>query len=63
MNDILVRIKRAVLARSFRFSKTVPDLEFHKCPDCGEQPYDQEAMRKFEQYSPAYAKRRKKKAA
>ncbi len=42
---------------------TVPDLEFHECPDCGEHIYDSVAMRKFEQYSPAYAKRRKKKAA
>lgn len=42
---------------------TVPDLEFHECPDCGERLYDSQAMRKFEAYSPAYARRRKKKSA
>jgi YgiT-type zinc finger domain-containing protein len=43
---------------------TVPDLEFHECPDCGERIYDPEAMRKIEAYSPAYAKKRiRKKAA
>ncbi len=42
---------------------TVPDLEFHECPDCGERLYGPEAMRKIEQHSPAYAKRRKRKAA
>jgi YgiT-type zinc finger domain-containing protein len=35
---------------------TVPDLEFHECPACGEKLYDAQAMRKIEAYSPAYAK-------
>jgi YgiT-type zinc finger domain-containing protein len=41
---------------------TVPGLEFHECPDCGEKIFDREAMRKIEACSPAFAKsgRRKK---
>lgn len=42
---------------------TVPELEFYECPDCGEQLYDREAMRKIETYSPSYAKKKMKKAA
>ena len=37
---------------------TVPDLEFHECPECGEKLYDREAMRKIESCSPAFAKAR-----
>lgn len=44
-------------------SYTVPALEFHECPDCGERLYDRDAMRKIESYSPAYAKARKRKKA
>ena len=42
---------------------TVPDLEFHECPACGEEMYDAQAMRKIEAYSPAYAKTRARKKA
>lgn len=43
---------------------TVPDLEFHECPDCGEEVYSPEAVRKIQAYSPAFSKaKRKKKAA
>ena len=35
---------------------TVPDLEFHQCPDCGEKVYDREAMRRIQAQSPAFAK-------
>lgn len=35
---------------------TVPRLEFHECPDCGEKVYDRDAMRKIEAHSPAFAK-------
>jgi YgiT-type zinc finger domain-containing protein len=42
---------------------TVPDLEYHECPDCGERVYDPQAMRKIEAYSPAFAKRRRGKRA
>ena len=37
-------------------SYTVPRLEFHECPACGERLFDRDAMRKIEAYSPAYAK-------
>jgi len=37
---------------------TVPGLTFHECPDCGEEVYDPEAMRKIEAHSPAFAKAR-----
>jgi YgiT-type zinc finger domain-containing protein len=40
---------------------TVPSLEFYECPDCHEKIYDQQAMRKIEDHSPAYAKSRKSK--
>ncbi|RIK75203.1 hypothetical protein DCC62_13775 [candidate division KSB1 bacterium] len=52
------------LTRSFQGQTyTVPNLEFHECPDCGERLYDRDAMRKIESYSPAYAKARKRKKA
>ncbi|MGD0949147.1 MAG: type II toxin-antitoxin system MqsA family antitoxin [Candidatus Binatia bacterium] len=39
-------------------SYVVPTLEFYECPDCGEEIYDRDAMRKIEAHSPAYAKPR-----
>ncbi|MDQ3009693.1 MAG: type II toxin-antitoxin system MqsA family antitoxin [Acidobacteriota bacterium] len=42
---------------------TVPALEFYECPNCGEQLYDREAMRKIEAHLPSYAKKKMKKAA
>ena len=35
---------------------TVPSLEFYECPACGEKVYDREAMRRIEDYSPAFDK-------
>lgn len=40
---------------------TVPELEFHECPECGEKIYDWEAMQKIETYSPAFSKTRSRK--
>ncbi|MBH0199889.1 MAG: type II toxin-antitoxin system MqsA family antitoxin [Nitrospira sp.] len=37
---------------------SVPRLEFHECPACGEKVYDCEAMRKIEAHSPAFVKAR-----
>jgi YgiT-type zinc finger domain-containing protein len=37
---------------------SVPRLEFHECPACGEKVYDREAMRKIEAHSPALVKAR-----
>jgi hypothetical protein len=39
----------------------VPNLEYYTCPQCGENAYDREAMRKIELYSPTFAKRRREK--
>jgi len=36
----------------------VPALEYYACPDCGEEVYDRDAMRKIEAHSPAYARPR-----
>jgi len=36
----------------------VPALELYDCPDCHEEIFDRDAMRKIEAYSPAYAKPR-----
>jgi len=33
---------------------TVPSLEFYECSACGEKIYDRQAMRKIQQYSPAF---------
>lgn len=42
---------------------TVPALKFYECPNCGEKVFDREAMRKIEEHSPSYAKKKLKKAA
>ena len=36
---------------------TVPKLEFHQCPDCGEKIYGPETMRRIEAVSPAFQAR------
>ena len=38
-------------------------LDFYECPDCGEQVFDPEAMRRIEAESPAYTHRRPKRIA
>lgn len=42
-------------------SYVVPNLEYYTCPQCGENVYDRQAMRKIEAHSPAFAKRRREK--
>ncbi len=42
---------------------TVPALDFHECPHCGEKIYDRDAMRRIEACSPAFARRRQEKEA
>ena len=42
-------------------SYTVPNLEYYECPDCGERVYDPEAMRRIQEYSPAFGKTHTKK--
>ncbi|PYS65794.1 MAG: hypothetical protein DMF74_02885 [Acidobacteria bacterium] len=39
----------------------VPDLEYYECPDCEERVYDRDAMRKIENYSPAFRRTQPKK--
>jgi YgiT-type zinc finger domain-containing protein len=34
----------------------VKHLEFYHCPDCGEQVFDRDAMRKIEARSPAFSR-------
>ena len=41
----------------------VPLLEYYKCPDCGEELYDKEAMRNIEAVSPNYKKTSRRKIA
>lgn len=36
----------------------VPNLTWYICPDCKEQVYDPEAMRKIERHSPVFQKKR-----
>ena len=64
MSDVLVRIKITICPTcgSKNIKKvrqnwtgkfqgqtyTVPNLELHECPDCGERVYDREAMRRIE---------------
>ncbi len=35
---------------------SVPQLTFYECRECGEKIYDPEAVRKIEEYSPAFAR-------
>ncbi|MGA2136686.1 MAG: YgiT-type zinc finger protein [Bryobacteraceae bacterium] len=44
-------------------SYTVPNLEFHECPVCGERVYEPDALRMIQERSPAFAKRRMKRSA
>jgi YgiT-type zinc finger domain-containing protein len=40
-------------------SYTVAALEYYTCPKCGEKVYPPEAMRRIQEASPAYSKRRR----
>lgn len=40
-------------------SYTVDALEYYACPKCGEKVYPPEAMRRIQEASPAYSKRRR----
>jgi YgiT-type zinc finger domain-containing protein len=53
------KIRRVVrnLVRSYKGQTySVPRVEFHECPNCGEKVYNREAMLKIEAHSPAYHK-------
>ena len=49
------KVQREWTAESNGQPYTVPSLEFHQGPVCGEKVYDRQAMRKIESCSPAYA--------
>jgi YgiT-type zinc finger domain-containing protein len=57
------RVRRNLSGRFAGRSYTVPFLEFHECPDCGEKVYDREAMRKIEATSRAFNRPRTRKVA
>ena len=50
------RVRRTVTRQSRGKPFTVPQLDFHECPACGEQVYSPDAMAKIEACRP---KRRK----
>jgi YgiT-type zinc finger domain-containing protein len=60
-SDKIKRVQRNCTREFQGQTYTVPNLEFHECPDCGEKVYDRQAMRKIEAHSPAFAKTRKRK--
>lgn len=62
-SDKIKRVKRNWKGNFQGEIYIVPALEFHECPNCGEEVYDREAMRKIEAYSPAYAKLRQRRNA
>jgi len=55
-SDKIKRVRRGWKDTFEGQTYVVPDLQFWKCPDCGEELYDREAMRKIEARSPAYAR-------
>ena len=57
-SDKIQRVVRDVTRKYKGQTYTVPSIEFHDCPHCGEKVYDREAMLKIEAYSPAYRRGR-----
>lgn len=55
-SDKIKRVRRNWVNKFQGRTYTVPGLEFHECPDCGEKVYDRDAMRKIEACSPAFAR-------
>jgi YgiT-type zinc finger domain-containing protein len=54
------RIKKitATVTREFEGTTySVPDVTYYVCPDCGEELYDGEAVRKIQAESPAFRER------
>lgn len=52
------KVRRKLTGKSQNQTYSVPRVEFHECPACGETIYDREAMRKIEAHSPALVKAR-----
>ena len=52
------KVRRKWTAQFHGQTYSVPRLEFHECPACGEEVYNHEAMSKIEAHSPALVKAR-----
>ena len=52
------KVRRRWIGKYRGRTYTIPSLEFHECPACGEKVYDRDAMRKIEARSPALVKAR-----
>jgi YgiT-type zinc finger domain-containing protein len=57
-SDRIQKVRRSWTEQFQGQTYTVPMLEFHECPNCGEKVYDRQAMRQIESCSPAFAKKR-----
>jgi len=53
-SDQIAAVCRSLVREFEGESYTVPDLQFYECPVCEERIFDRDAMRKLQQYSPAY---------
>ncbi|MBI1764173.1 MAG: YgiT-type zinc finger protein [Acidobacteria bacterium] len=62
-SDKIKAVKRDLERAVKGVAYTVPALEFHECPACGEKVFDPEAMRKIQAHSPSFAKPKQKKRA
>lgn len=57
-SDKIKKVGRKWAGKFHGRTYSVPRLEFHECPVCGEKVYDRGAMRKIGAHSPALAKAR-----
>jgi len=57
-SDKITKVRKDWIGNFKGRTYSVPSLEFHECPDCGERIYDRLAMRKIEASSPAFDKDR-----
>jgi YgiT-type zinc finger domain-containing protein len=57
-SDKIKKVRRKWICKVHGQTYSVPKLEFHECPACGEKVYDREAMRRIEAHSPAFARAR-----
>lgn len=60
-SDKITKLRKNWIGNFQGRAYSVPSLEFHECPDCGEKIYDRSAMRKIQAFSPAFDKERPEK--
>jgi len=53
-SDQIRRVKRDLSRDVKGQTYTVPEVEVHECPICGERVYDRKAMQKIRENSPLY---------